>query len=285
VFSPDTAVDCRGSFYLNRQPLLQLSGSAQGASLHFHGLQIQAPVAQWGLSGSQVRWNLTSGRLFGGPVAVTGVYDLDAARGTVAFRGDSMAMEQVAEYLDMKREEATQQGQLSAHCRLDILQGWAGRPLQVYGDGNLSLQQADLWRVPFFDQLGRVLDVTFLNRLTGGKASSLGRVTRLDADLGFAGDRVVVRSLATDGTIISLRGHGQYCWETDAIHLSVNGQALDSAGLVGLIFRPLSWAFFNAELTGTARDSKWRLTTALSKALPGGSEAPTDDAPLPAATP
>jgi|GEM_PF-2961236 len=279
TFAPDTAVDCQGSFYLNRDPLLLLSGSLKGAWLQFRGLQVGDPVARWGLSQSEVRWDLTSGKLFGGPVAVTGLYDLEAGRGTVAFRGEGMAMDQVGPHIGMKSEAVGQQGLLSAHCRLDILRGWAGRPLQVYGDGDLSLQEADLWRVPFFDQLGRVLDVTFLNRLTGGKASSLGRITRLDADLGFSGDCVVVRSLATDGTILSLRGHGRYCWETDSIYLAVNGQALDSAGLVGLIFKPLSWAFFNAELTGTSKDSKWRLSTALDKALPGGAGDPGPQAP------
>jgi hypothetical protein len=176
---------------------------------------------------------------------------------------------------------APQEGSISAHCRLQILRGWAGRDLQVYGDGNLSVTQADIWRVPLFDPLGRLLDVSFLSRITGGKTSGLGRITRLDAELGLNGDRMIVRSLTTDGTIVSLRGRGEYCWETDRLRLTVSGETLDKAGIVGWIFRPISWAFFNAELTGTSKDNKWRLSTVLSKALPGGSGEGSDDVPGP----
>ena len=133
--------------------------------------------------------------------------------------------------------------------------------------------------------MGRLLDVSFLNRITGGKTTGLGRITRLDADIGLNGDRLVVRSFLTDGTIVSLRGAGEYCWETDRIRLALSGETLDKAGIVGWIFKPITWAFFNAELTGTSKDNKWRLTTTLSKALPGGSGNTAADVIEPLPTP
>ncbi len=272
AFASDSAVDCRGSFFLVDDPMLELTGSVRGSWIELRGVRIEAPVAEWGVNRSVVRWNLTSGKLFGGPATLTGMFDLETGRGSAAFRGQDMILERTAAQLGLTLGERARQGLVSGHCRLEILRGWAGRPLQVYGDGALSLREADLWQVPFFDQLGRVLDMTFLNRVTRGKTSTLGRITRLDADFGFTGDRLLVHSLNTDGTILSLRGRGQYCWETDTIELSVNGQALRDSGILGVVFRPLTWAFFNAELRGTSKDCKWRLTTALSKALPGGSD-------------
>jgi len=285
VFSPDSAVDCRGSFYLSREPLLQVSGTLRAPYADFRGLRLGNPDMQWRLSQSAVHWNVASGELFGGPMAMTGVYDVDTGQGSLAFRGEAMDLKQLSERFNLGSTDGPQEGRVNAHCNLQILRGWAGRDLQVYGDGYLGFSQADLWRVPLFDPLGRLLDVSFLNRLTRGKASGLGRITRLDADLAFAGDRVAIRSLTTDGTIISLRGRGEYCWDTDRIALSVTGQTLDKAGIVGWIFRPLSWAFFNAELSGTSKDHKWRLSTAFSKALPGGSGGTGDGAPVPVPEP
>lgn len=270
AFSPSSAVDCRGSFYLGREPRLQLNGSLQAPWMEAHGLRLEAATADWRLSQSALHWDLTAARLFGGTVATTGLYDLETGFGKVAIRGDGMALKDLSAHLDGQGESSTSEGVVQAHCNLEILRGWAGRDLQVYGDGVLNISEADLWRVPLFDPLARLLDVSFLSRLTGGRASGLGRITRLDADLAFTGDRVAVRSLTTDGTILSLRGAGEYCWETDRIALAVSGQALDNAGLVGWIFRPLSWAFFNAELSGTAKDHRWRLSTAFNRALPGG---------------
>jgi hypothetical protein len=280
-FSPGSAVDCSGSFHLSGEPMLQLSGTLSAPYCMFRSLRVDEPRGQWRLRQSVVQWNLTSGKLFGGPVAVTGAYDVDAGTGTVAFRGDGMALKDAAVQFGLAGSNAAQEGSIAAHCRLQLLRGWAGRELQVYGDGNLSLSQADLWRVPLFDPLGRLLDVTFLSRLTGGKSTGLGRITRLDADVGLNGDRMIVRSFSTDGTIVSLRGSGDYCWETDRIHFVLSGETLDKAGIVGWIFRPLSWAFFNAELTGTSKDNKWRLSSVLSKALLGGSASDSGDAPGP----
>jgi hypothetical protein len=279
TFSPQSALDCRGSFYLSREPRLQVSGSLRTPYLEFHGLRVADPDLRWRLSEAALHWDIRSGKLFGGNLALTGAYDVDTGAGTVALRGEAMEFKQIATRIGLKDPEAAP-GLVSAHSRLQILRGWAGRDLQVYGDANLTLAQADIWRVPIFDPLGRLLDVSFLSRITGGKAVGLGRITRLDADLGFTGDRVAIRSLRTDGTILSLRGRGEYCWETDRIYLAVTGQTLDNAGIVGWIFRPLSWAFFNAELTGTSKDSKWRLSNAFSKAIPGNSATGSaDDSP------
>jgi hypothetical protein len=284
-FSPESVADCSGSFYLRGEPLLQLSGTLSTPYGTFRGLRVDEPRVQWRLRQSALQWNLTSGRLFGGPVALTGVYDVESGAGTVAFRGDAMALKEAATQFGLADAGAVQEGSVAAHCRLQILRGWAGRDLQVYGDGNLSVTQADLWRVPLFDPLGRLLDVTFLSRITGGKASGLGRITRLDAELGLNGDRLIVRSLSTDGTIVCLRGQGEYCWETDRLRLAVSGETLDKAGIVGWIFKPLSWAFFNAELTGTSKDNKWRLSTALGKVLPGTSGENAADVPVPLVEP
>jgi hypothetical protein len=284
-FSPESAVDCSGSFHLDGEPMLQLSGTLSTPYGTFRGLRVDEPRMQWRLRQSVVQWNLTSGKLFGGPVALTGAYDVETGAGTVAFRGEAMSLKEAAAYSGLAAGGAAEEGSIAAHCRVQILRGWAGRELQVYGEGNLAITQADLWRVPLFDPLGRLLDVTFLSRLTGGKTSGVGRITRLDADIGLNGDRLVVRSFLTDGTIVSLRGAGEYCWETDRIRLALSGETLDKAGIVGWIFKPITWAFFNAELTGTSKDNKWRLTTTLSKALPGGSGNAAADVIEPLPTP
>ena len=94
-------------------------------------------------------------------------------------------------------------------------------------------------------------------------------------------DGMVVREvpIANERTALGRRPYNEIVID----NLAVSGETLDRAGLVGWIFKPLSWAFFNAELTGTSKDNKWRLSTVLSKVLPGSSGGNSGDAlePLP----
>lgn len=264
-FSPQSAVDCQGSFYLGSQPMLELDGSLRTPYFEYRGYRVTAPVVDWHLRQSAVHWNVASGELFGGRVALTGLYDVATRKGTLAIRAEALDFGQMGPACGLPVGNGAERGVLSADAQLEFLRGWGGRALRIYGNGHFSLTQADLWRVPLFEPLGRMLDVSLMNLLTGGGAPRLGRITRLDADLGFNGDRLVLPVLSTDGTVVSLEGRGEYCWETDELHGTVNGQLLDETVVLRLLLKPLSWVLFNAELTGTPKNCKWRLSTPVSK--------------------
>ncbi|MBN2452406.1 MAG: hypothetical protein JXR77_18615 [Lentisphaeria bacterium] len=267
-FSPESAVTCRGSFFLGPEPVLDISGTLEAPSFEFARLRLMQPNVDWRVAGSTVTWDVKSATLFEGPVALTGRYDIQTREGLIALHAEKLLLRQLVAYLGGGTEESAQEGYLSGHCRLHLLHGWAGREVQLAGNGRALITEADVWRVPVFHSLGRLLDMTMLNRITSGRASSLGEITRVEADLTFNGDRVVFSNLVTDGTIVSLKGSGEYCWGTDQLYGTVSGETLSRVSILSLIFRPLSW-LFSAELTGTPKDYRWKLATAFQRALSG----------------
>ncbi|HQL08949.1 MAG TPA: hypothetical protein PLE35_05060, partial [Lentisphaeria bacterium] len=103
-----------------------------------------------------------------------------------------------------------------------------------------------------------------LSWLTQRRLAGLGRISSLDADLEFLGQRLVVPTLSTNGTIIALNGSGEYNWDTDKMYFQVSGEALKEVSILSMVLKPLTWAF-HAELTGTRAKNEWTLRTALRK--------------------
>ena len=156
-------------------------------------------------------------------------------------------------------------GKVDLELNLNFRHKWAGHPYYVTGNGRLSMREADLWQVPVVSGLGKFLSLTTFN-LFG--SVDLGKISEVDADLSFAGTRLVIEDMSTNGTIIALSGYGEYSWELDQIHFVASGEALRNMGLLSWLFKPLSWAF-DAELTGTLRKNEWRTRTALRKIFLG----------------
>ena len=140
--------------------------------------------------------------------------------------------------------------------------------LQLTGNGKLNIADGNLWTVPILAQLGKLLDITFLSRLSGGRLSGLGRISALDADLEFKGDRVAVPRFSTDGTILSLQGQGDYWWPTGKVDFSVKGETLSGVNVLWVALKPLSWVF-DARLTGTLDKHDWRMASGLRRVLTG----------------
>jgi hypothetical protein len=74
--------------------------------------------------------------------------------------------------------------------------------------------------------------------------------------------------MVTDGTVVSLSGSGEYSWRTDRIEFDVIGETFRKLPVFSWVTKPLSWAF-NARLSGTSKDYKWRLNNALKRAIVG----------------
>jgi len=132
----------------------------------------------------------------------------------------------------------------------------------------VDIGEGDLWRVPVLTQLGDLLDLPLLHRLSRGGTIGLGKISSLRADLVFDGERVAVPNLFTDGTVVSLSGSGEYSWRTDRIEFDVIGETFRRVGFVSWVTTPLSWVF-SARLSGTGKDYKWRMNNALKRAILG----------------
>ena len=141
-------------------------------------------------------------------------------------------------------------GHVNAESHVQILRGWAGRPYHLEGTGHVAIRDSELWQVPLLTKLGGLLEVTTLSWLTQRRLAGLGRISSLDADIEFLGQRLVVPTLSTNGTIIALNGSGEYNWDTDKMYFLVSGEALKEVSILSMVLKPLTWAF-HAELTGT----------------------------------
>ena len=266
AFSPESVLSCRGSFYLSREPRLQLYGSVETPFFEFSGYRFDQVALDWQFKESRIFWNIEKGKLFDGDINVTGTYDTETRQGFLAMRAQGIKLHLLAKHMGAKATPETHKGLISAHCRLQFLRDWAGCATQISGEGRVALTQGDIWHVPLFRKLGKLLDFGLLSRLTKRWTSNLGAITSIKADLNFVGDRIAIRNLRTDGTLISLLGKGEYAWGSDRIYLAIKGRALRRVRIISLVFSPLAWVF-NAELTGTAKNYKWRLVTPLQKAI------------------
>ncbi len=301
-FAEDSEVVCNGAFFLGDAPRLRLSGELDSPQCSYKlrldrstaepatagvsadaepqtsdaepepgrtmALRFQDFSAEWEMSDDQLSWKSIKGHCSGGQFDSTGYYDSRARAGLVALAVDDVGVAELLSEAGFEQTASAARSKLTGTCRLQILRDWSGIPLLLTGNGKVHLSEADLWRVPVFNQLGKLLDVPMLSRLTKGKVSNLGSITEIDAALDFKGDRVVIPKLRTNGTIVSLSGHGEYALQNRRIHLRVKGETLRQIRLLSLAFKPLSW-IFDAELNGTIDDHKWRLISGLERFLSG----------------
>jgi len=267
AFSPQTKVTCEGSFFLSGEPLLRLRGTIETPQCSFHDWTAEQVTANWTLSSDQVRWNVTKASYLGGDLKTSGLYDLEARAGNVLLIANNVSLDQFSTKLGLTEKSPDTSpvpGVVQAECRLDILRDWANRPFHVEGKGHLAIRDAELWDVPLFSKLGYLLELTTFNWIRQKQDNGLGKITSLDADLEFLGNRLAIPQFSTNGTIIALSGEGEYSWEKDRLFFQVSGEALKEVSILSFVLKPLTWAF-HAELSGSRRKNEWKLRTALRK--------------------
>ncbi len=269
-FAPGTRISCKGSLFHSREPMLRLSGTLTAPTMTYRKLRIDDLQGDWQVAESTVRWNVNKGTLHGGRFATRGYFDTASGAGVLAVDAAGVDLRRLAEDFQIEATDTDRvtEGKLTGHCQVQILDGWAGQPLQLTGNGHALISEGNLWNIPFLFQLGQVLDLTMLSRLSRGKVGGIGKISILDADLEFKGRKLLVPQMRTDGTLLSLSGNGEYNWQTGAINMNVKGETLRQLGVLSLALLPLSWVF-DAELTGTLESHQWHMKTALQRAFTG----------------
>ncbi len=270
-FAHNSQVTCTGSFFLAKDPRLNLAGTLQTPRWHWGKVDLTDVTARWGVRNTEIRWDIAKATCCQGTVASTGFYDTVTRVGNLALEVEEASLNAVVENFGIGQAKPEHEAKLSASGRVRFLRDWAGRPLQLMGGSRLNITEGDLWRVPVLSQLGELLDLPLLHRLSKGGTMGLGRISALRADLNFNGEQVLVPNLVTDGTVISLSGSGEYSWRTDRLEFDVAGEAFRDMSLISWVTSPLSWVF-NARLSGTSKDYKWRMNNALKRAILGEEE-------------
>ncbi len=263
-----TAWQASGFFELDDSPRLKLDIQLETPTVTFGKWQVNDATLDLNLTEDTLHWDLHRGEFKNGRMMTSGNYNFSQRSGeTLAILHD-IPVEQLALNLSKdgdipNKALATGAIDLNAHVRL--FHNWAGQPLNLEGSGHLELKEGNLWRIPVFYQLGRLVSlpsIAFWRK--DDNVQSLGTISELSADFDFQGDRVVFRQMTTNGTIISLEGTGEYSWQDNHIQFLVRGDAMKHIGLLNFLLKPLTWSF-DAELSGIPPDVKWKLRTPLRK--------------------
>jgi hypothetical protein len=263
--SEASRMHCEGSFFLGGESRLQVSGRLQSPHCSYGKLAVEEVEADWSLTADTLHWQIKDAKYLGGTLASSGFFDTRTSCGETLLIVRKMSLDRfLAQMAVAEKGAASLPGYVNAESHVQILRGWAGRPYHLEGTGHIAVRDSELWQAPLLTQLGGLLEMTTLSRLSQRRVSNLGRISSLDADLEFLGQRLVVPTMSTDGTIIALNGSGEYNWETDKMHFLVSGEALKEVSILSMMLKPLTWAF-HAELTGTRAKNEWTLRTALRK--------------------
>ncbi len=242
--------------------------------------------ATWGLTKERLAISSFSGTTWGGTVTAAGqirrqsrqasgsvtLSDLDAGTvfGDLGSRSDSKAHGKISGRVDFSRIEPAGKG----------------KGLLFTGRGSARMTGADLWDVPLLKEIREFLHwtvptwVTRLNplNLVPGYSDldpierlwTLGRISKLETTLAFAGDHVQFEKITTDGDLLALTGRGRYFWKNGRIDLTVKAVPLEKTWLVPTVWKYVSWFFVDgARCTGTLKDHKWRPVGQIERVFPG----------------
>ena len=287
-FGENTRLSFEGEMFLGGDPRISVRGRLASSAITWklpkaeviekaasklQELKLADMESTWSYSSNGLAWNVTKGSFMDSSLRSSGVYEPESNRGEFLVLFDDLPYKNLEALTkkndekkkkdDKKSEESVAPGVVNGVFHGRFLAGWAGRPLHMEGGGHVAIRQGDLWNVPLLAQLIEVLPGGYSSR------STLGRISQLDADVEFLGNRLAINDVYTDGTIMSLRAKGEYYFEDQRLKISVNGVPLQEVGILSLALRPLTWAF-QAERDGTLDkwdDSKWRLKSGLLQLL------------------
>lgn len=251
-----TETEVSGTIHLRGSPRPRLQGTLAGEHLRYQQLTFGTFTGDWELRDADLKWRLHDAELHGGKVAAKGAYSGFFDTGSLAVDADGIDLAALASQLGTQATDKNF-GNLSGRAVVTLARRDQDAPWRMTGDGELRVRDGNLWEAPFLKALGDSVAMP-----------TLGRITNLDADLEFTGNRLKFDNISTNGTILALSGSGHYRWTDHRVNFKIYGEALQQTGLIPRLTRPLSW-FLEAEMTGTVQDYQWRLLGPLRRILPG----------------
>ena len=262
-----TVLDCEGSCNLVKPYQVELEGKVKSNSLSVMHVTAEDIEGDWSYKNNVVRISVGTSKMMNGKFSGGFSYDRNQQCGDFIGKCESMSLERILQTATQD-DKATYPGVISANCALRYHLGWGNVPRQLDGVGHISLTESDIWRVPGLNALGKALDFTNGNIFRNGKTSNLGKISNAEASVTFLGTRLMVNEFKTDGTLLTLQGHGQYLWDQDYVDFTVDSRLLHKINILSLIFRPLTGSFF-AQLKGPRKEAKWEIGSFLSKLIGG----------------
>ena len=259
AFSSRTRFKAHVRVPLRKNGAVEVNGEMLAPTLRLRDITFANAKGHWHWENKTLVIDSLNADAHRGTVEAKAHYNFARRTGALTTEAEKLGLKSLTS--DLEGGRAFQgEGRLSGAARVQFRTDDDDR-LLLHGDGDLTLDQADLWEMPFFSQLADLLKLNIFQRMAG-----LGKISRLDADFRFKDRHVQVPEFTTDGTIISLKGKGKYLWPQRELQFTVRGILLKRTVLIPWATRLLSW-IFEAELGGTPADPEWTLVSALRRAL------------------
>jgi hypothetical protein len=165
-------------------------------------------------------------------------FDYGTATGQVEATLQHASFPAILAAIGHHKDDAQSHGELSGHLAADLSQELDG-PMLLHGGGTLAVREADLWDIPVFSELSRLLRQGF-------GFGDWGSITRLDADFALLGDHLHADPVRTDGTVIALEAQGDYVFASGNYDFTLRTRLLRESLPMHLLTRlidPVAWLF------------------------------------------
>ncbi len=153
--------------------------------------------------------------------------------------------------LGVKRENCKFGGKISVQFKNGEM--WKLNDImQIYGNLDFKIEDADLWLVPEMNKLTDIIGGTW-------GLKDLGKISSLTADCKLNGNNIETISLISDGDVISLEGEGKYYFADKRYLCEIQARVLSNftkLNIISKLFSPLSW-LLQTKIVGKGKDVEW----------------------------
>lgn len=179
-------------------------------------------------------------------------YDFSKETGTAAIRLSGANLKSLLENLGQKDiEPEYRNGIFNANLAARLSYSEKDE-LLLNGDGGFTLTGTNLWTVPIFGSLLRVIGKVW-------SLESFGAITKADGKFTLDGDRLILRKFRSDGGFVSLNANGFYRWQDNFFDINVRAELLRNAlpfDAMSHLLTPVSW-ILEQKLKGNFNTYQW----------------------------
>ncbi|MDT8389546.1 MAG: hypothetical protein RRC34_03455 [Lentisphaeria bacterium] len=265
--SQDSRVRIDGQVYLTGKLRPLINCRMRGGELVARKLPLEGYDVDWNLNNHELRWRINKGGVGGGQLAASGHSNGFTGAGKVDATFKNLSLNELLKsYANV--DSSVNLGKVSGELALFSSKAKGAETVTLTGDGKIKIRDGEFNNTFLVQKLVSLIGL--------GK---VGLITACDAELEFCGDYLKVGRLATDGTIVALKGEGTYHWaakDDQGLNFTVSGEVLKAISLVPLLTKPLSW-FFEAQLTGSVHDPVWKMRSPLRMFTPGDNKSVEGD--------
>lgn len=257
--SKDSQVGIDGQVYLKGKLRPLINCRMRGSELIARKLPLDNYDVDWNLNNHELRWRINKGGVGGGQLVASGYTNGFTGAGKVDATFKRLSLNELLKsYANV--DSQVNLGKVNGQLSLFSSKAKGADAVILTGDGKVKIREGEFNKTFLVQKLVSLIGL--------GK---VGLITACDAELEFCGDYLKVGRLATDGTIVALKGEGAYSWVAkgnQGLNFTISGEVLKAISLVPLLTKPLSW-FFEAQLTGSVHDPVWKMRSPLRMFIPG----------------